>query len=43
MKSQILIRGDPFFQVCVGAKTYKLVRSLVAPEDPKDKSYADFA
>ena len=29
--------------VCVGAKTYKLVRSLVAPEDPKDKSYEDLA
>ena len=27
------------FLVCVGAKTYKLVRSLVATEDPKDKSY----
>ena len=31
------------FLVCVGAKTYKLVRSLVAPEDPKDKSYEDLA
>ena len=31
------------FMVCVGAKTYKLVRSLVAPEDPKDKSYEDLA
>ena len=27
----------------MGAKTYKLVRSLVAPEDPKDKSYEDLA
>ena len=25
--------------VCVGAKTYKLVRGLVALEDPKDKRY----
>ena len=24
------------FLVSVGAKTYKLIRSLVAPEDPKD-------
>ena len=31
------------FLVCVGAKTYKLVRSLVAREDPKDKSYEDLA
>ena len=31
------------FPVCVGAKTYKLVRSLVAREDPKDKSYEDLA
>ena len=31
------------FLVCVGAKTYKLVGSLVAPEDPKDKSYEDLA
>ena len=31
------------FLVCVEAKTYKLVRSLVAPEDPKDKSYEDLA
>ena len=31
------------FLVCVGAKPYKLVRSLVAPEDPKDKSYEDLA
>ena len=31
------------FLVCVGAKTYKLVRSLVATEDPKDKSYDDLA
>ena len=31
------------FLVCVGAKTYKLVRSLVAPEDPKDKRYEDLA
>ena len=29
--------------VCVGAKTYKLVRSLAAREDPKDKSYEDLA
>ena len=27
----------------MGAKTYKLVRSLVAPEDPKDNSYEDLA
>ena len=27
----------------MGAKTYKLLRSLVAPEDPKDKSYEDSA
>ena len=32
-------KGRSIFLVCVGAKTYKLVRSLVAPEDPKDKSY----
>lgn len=31
------------FLVSVGAKTYKLIRSLVAPEDPKDKSYEDLA
>ena len=31
------------FLVCVGAKTYKLVWSLVAPEDPKDKGYEDLA
>ena len=31
------------FLVCVGAKTDKLVRSLVAPEDPKDKSHEDSA
>ena len=31
------------FPVCVAAKTYKLVRSLVAWEDPKDKSYEDLA
>ena len=31
------------FPVCVGAKTYKLVGSLLAPEDPKDKSYEDLA
>ena len=36
-------RRSIFFLVCLGAKTYKLVRSLVAPEDPKDKSYEDFA
>jgi len=29
--------------ISVGAKTYKLVRSLVALEDPKDKSYEDLA
>ena len=27
----------------MGAKTYKLVQSLVAPEDPKDKRYEDLA
>ena len=27
----------------MGAKTCKLVRSLVAPEDPKDNSYEDLA
>ena len=27
----------------MGAKTYKLVRALVAPEDPKNKSYEDLA
>ena len=31
------------FLVCVGAETYKLVGSLVAPEDPKDNSYEDLA
>ena len=31
------------FLVCVRAKTYKLVRSLVAREDLKDKSYEDLA
>lgn len=31
------------FLACLGAKTYELVRSLVAPEDPKDKSYEDLA
>ncbi|CAH3136875.1 unnamed protein product [Porites lobata] len=31
------------FLTCVGAKTYKLVRSLAAREDPKDKSYEDLA
>lgn len=31
------------FLVSVGAKTYKLIRSLVAPEDPKDKSYEDLS
>ena len=31
------------FLVSVGAKTYKLIRSLVAPEDPKDKSYEALA
>ena len=31
------------FLVCVGAKTYKPVRNLVAPEDPKDQSYEDLA
>lgn len=31
------------FLVSVGAKTYKLIRSLVAPEDPKEKTYEDLA
>ena len=31
------------FLVCVGAKSYKLVPSLVAPEDPKNKSHEDLA
>ena len=31
------------FLVCVGAKTYKLLLSLVTPEDPKDKNYEDLA
>ncbi|XP_068712879.1 uncharacterized protein [Montipora foliosa] len=31
------------FLVSVGAKTYKLIRSLVAPEDAKDKSYEALA
>ena len=31
------------FLVSVVAKTYKLIRSLVAPEDPKGKCYADLA
>lgn len=31
------------FLVSVGAKTYKLIRSLVAPEDPKNKSYEELA
>ena len=50
MRSSILARGAPIFQVSVGTKIYtrwepkpKLVRSLVAPEDPKDKSYKDLA
>ena len=29
------------FLVCVGAKTYKLVPSLVVPKDLKDKSHED--
>ena len=31
------------FLVSTGAKTYKLIRSLLAPEDPKHKSYEDLA
>ena len=31
------------FLVSVGAKTYKLIRSLVAPRDPKEKSYVELA
>ena len=31
------------FLVCVGAETYKLLLSLVTPEDPKDKNYEDLA
>ena len=31
------------FLVSVGAKTYKLIRSLVGLEEPKDKSYEDVA
>ena len=31
------------FLACVGVKNYQLLRSLVAPEDPKDKSYEDLA
>ena len=31
------------FLVSVGAKTYKLIRSLVTPADPKDKSYEELA
>ena len=31
------------FLVSTGAKTYKLIRSLLAPEDPKRKSYEDLA
>ena len=31
------------FLVSVGANTYKLIRGLVAPEDPKDKSYEALA
>ena len=31
------------FLVSVGANSYKLIRSLVAPEDPKDKSYEALA
>ena len=30
------------FLVSAGAKTYKLIQSLVTPEDLKDKSYEDF-
>ena len=36
-------RRRSIFLVCVGAKTYKLVRSVVVPEDPKNKSYEDLA
>ncbi|CAH3157968.1 unnamed protein product [Porites lobata] len=36
-------RRRSIFLVCVGAKTYKPVRNLVAPEDPKDQSYEDLA
>ena len=36
-------RRRSIFVVSVGAKTCKLVRSLVAPEYPKDKSYEDLA
>ena len=31
------------FLVSVGAKTYKLIRSLVDPDDPKDKSFEALA
>ena len=31
------------FLVNVGAKTYKLIRSLPASKDPKHKSYEDLA
>ena len=34
-----LAKKRSIFLVSVGAKTYKLIRSLVAPADPKDKSY----
>ena len=36
-------KGRSIFLVSVGAKTYKLVRSLPALEDPKYKSYEDLA
>ena len=41
MKSQTLARGDPFFWFVWERK--QPVRNLVAPEDPKDKSYEDLA
>ena len=37
------VKRRSIFLVWVGAKTCKLVRSLVAPEDPTDESYADLA
>ena len=36
-------KGRSIFLVGVGAKSYKLVRSLLALEDPKYKSYEDLA
>ena len=38
-----LAKKRSIFLVSVGAKTYKLIRSLVAPADPKDKSYEELA